>query len=92
MSFHEYSDSDMDILIPLPTWVLDAGRENPEIFFTDQQGRRNRQCLTWGVDRERVLKGRNALEVFYNGFPNLVLIISFCPREIYGVFYVKFIN
>lgn len=66
MSFHEYSDSDVDIIIPLPTWVLDAGRENPEIFFTDQQGRRNRQCLTWGVDRERVLKGRNALEVYYD--------------------------
>ena len=63
MSFHEYTDNDNDVHISLPTWILDVGRENPDIFFTDQQGRRNKQCLTWGVDKERVLKGRNALEV-----------------------------
>jgi beta-amylase len=64
MSFHEYTDNnENDAHIPLPTWVLDVGRENPDIFFTDQEGRRNKQCLTWGVDKERVLKGRNALEV-----------------------------
>ncbi|MCO5567760.1 hypothetical protein L7F22_021454 [Adiantum nelumboides] len=66
MSFHECVDSDLDTLISLPIWILDVGRENPDIFFTDQQGRRNRQCLSWGVDRERVLKGRNALEVYYD--------------------------
>ena len=63
MSFHEYTDNDNDVHISLPTWILDVGRENPDIFFTDQQSRRNKQCLTWGLDKERVLKGRNALEV-----------------------------
>ncbi|KAH7297475.1 hypothetical protein KP509_26G071100 [Ceratopteris richardii] len=66
MAFHECIESDSDIIIPLPSWILDVGRENPDIFFTDRQGRRNRQCLSWGVDRERVLKGRNALEVYYD--------------------------
>lgn len=64
MSFHEYIDD--DVVISLPTWVLEIGRENPDIFFTDQQGRRNQECLTWGVDKERVLKGRTGLEVYYD--------------------------
>eukprot|EP00249_Psilotum_nudum_P012655 c23904_g1_i1 orf=920-2638(+) len=64
MSFHEYKES--DIIISLPTWVLDIGKENPDIFFTDQQGGKNIGCLTWGGDKERILEGRTALEVYYD--------------------------
>lgn len=64
ISFHECVENDM--IISLPGWVLDIGDENPDIFFTDQEGRRNRQCLSWGVDRERVLKGRTGMEVYYD--------------------------
>lgn len=64
MSFHECVDS--DIIMSLPRWVLDIGEENPDIFFTDQEGRRNRQCLTWGVDKERVFKGRTGMEIYYD--------------------------
>ncbi|KAK4399265.1 Beta-amylase 7 [Sesamum angolense] len=43
-------------------WVLEIGSENPDIFFTDKEGRRNQECLSWGIDNERV---RTALEVYF---------------------------
>lgn len=49
--------------ISLPKWVLEIGRENPDIFFTDREGRRSTECLSWGIERERVLHGRTGLEV-----------------------------
>lgn len=59
MSFHECGGNVGDDLhIPLPQWVIEFGRENPDIFFTDREGRRNRECLTWGIDRERIFSRR----------------------------------
>ncbi|KAK6142809.1 hypothetical protein DH2020_023157 [Rehmannia glutinosa] len=43
-----------DVCIPLPHWVAEIGRSNPDIFFTDRAGRRDPECLSWGVDKERV--------------------------------------
>lgn len=34
----------------LPTWVLQEGKECPDIFFTDRAGTRNTECLSVGVD------------------------------------------
>ena len=52
-----------DVFIPLPKWVLKVGRENPDIFFTDREGLRNPESLTFGIDDEAVLEDRTALEV-----------------------------
>ncbi|EEF50526.1 beta-amylase 7 [Ricinus communis] len=67
MSFHECGGNvGDDVCIPLPHWVAEIGRSNPDIFFTDREGRRNPECLTWGIDKERVLRGRTALEVYFD--------------------------
>ncbi|XP_065878031.1 beta-amylase 8 [Euphorbia lathyris] len=67
MAFHEFGGSDSGVaLISLPHWVLEIGKENPDIFFTDREGRRNTECLSWGIDKERVLKGRTGVEVYFD--------------------------
>ncbi|XP_071937252.1 beta-amylase 2, chloroplastic-like isoform X2 [Coffea arabica] len=67
MSFHECGGNvGDDVHIPLPQWVTEIGCGNPDIFFTDRDGRRNHECLTWGIDKERVLRGRTALEVYFD--------------------------
>ncbi|KAI4327917.1 hypothetical protein L6164_020326 [Bauhinia variegata] len=67
MAFHECGGNDStDTLISLPQWVLEIGKENQDIFFTDREGRRNTECLSWGVDKERVLKGRTGIEVYFD--------------------------
>lgn len=69
MSFHECGGNvGDDVCIPLPHWVAEIGRSNPDIFFTDRAGRRDPECLSWGVDKERVLRGRNAIEVMKGDF------------------------
>lgn len=67
MSFHECGGNvGDDVHIPLPKWVTEIGCGNPDIFFTDRDGTRNHECLTWGIDKERVLRGRTALEVYFD--------------------------
>lgn len=67
MSFHECGGNFRDdVCIPLPLWVAEIGRTNPDIFFTDKEGRRNPECLSWGIDKERVFRGRTALEVYFD--------------------------
>ncbi|XP_076893313.1 beta-amylase 7-like isoform X1 [Bidens hawaiensis] len=67
MSFHECGGNVGDyVCIPLPHWVVEIGRGNPDIFFTDRSGRHNPECLSWGIDKERVLRGRTALEVYFD--------------------------
>ncbi|KAK9052867.1 hypothetical protein SSX86_029497 [Deinandra increscens subsp. villosa] len=67
LAFHEYGGNDSGgITIPLPEWVLDIGKENQDIFFTDREGRRNTECLSWGIDKERVLKGRTGAEAYFD--------------------------
>ncbi|KAJ0963785.1 hypothetical protein J5N97_028907 [Dioscorea zingiberensis] len=67
MSFHDCGGNvGDDVCIPLPHWVAEIGRTNPDIFFTDKEGRRNPECLTWGIDKERVLRGRTAVEVYFD--------------------------
>ncbi|XP_050249637.1 beta-amylase 2, chloroplastic [Quercus robur] len=67
MSFHECGGNvGDDVHIPLPRWVTEIGHSNPDIYFTDRDGRRNSDCLSWGIDKERVLKGRTAVEVYFD--------------------------
>ncbi|KAG8057798.1 hypothetical protein GUJ93_ZPchr0002g24955 [Zizania palustris] len=67
MSFHECGGNvGDDVSIPLPHWVTEIGRSNPDIYFTDRAGRRNTECLSWGIDKQRVLQGRTAVEVYFD--------------------------
>ncbi|XP_068645468.1 beta-amylase 2, chloroplastic isoform X2 [Aristolochia californica] len=67
MSFHACGGNvGDDVHIPLPNWVAEIGQSNPDIYFTDREGRKNSECLTWGIDKERVLRGRTAVEVYFD--------------------------
>ncbi|KAL0905122.1 hypothetical protein M5K25_027300 [Dendrobium thyrsiflorum] len=67
MSFHECGGNvGDDVYIPLPIWVSEIGKKNPDIYFTNRKGGRNTECLTWGIDKERVLGGRTAVEVYFD--------------------------
>uniref|UniRef100_A0ACD5XYR9 Uncharacterized protein n=1 Tax=Avena sativa TaxID=4498 RepID=A0ACD5XYR9_AVESA len=67
MSFHACGGNvGDDVSIPLPDWVTEIGKSNPDIYFTDREGRRNTECLSWGIDKERVLQGRTAVEVYFD--------------------------
>lgn len=64
LSFHGSGECGSGgVLIALPRWVLEIAQENQDIFFTDREGRRNTECLSWGIDKERVLRGRTGIEV-----------------------------
>lgn len=64
LAFHEHVGCDATAMpVSLPQWVLEIGKENQDIFFTDQGGMQNTECLTWGIDKERVLRGRTGIEV-----------------------------
>ncbi|XP_051151518.1 beta-amylase 8 isoform X2 [Andrographis paniculata] len=83
MAFHEYRGHDSNgTFISLPQWVLEIGKSNQDIFFTDHEGGRNIECLSWGIDKERVLRGRTGIEV----------IISFADPAVRRVqqFYISF--
>lgn len=67
LAFHECRGNDSGgVLISLPQWVIEIGKENHDIFFTDREGRRNTECLSWGIDKERVLRGRTGVEVYFD--------------------------
>ncbi|XP_022736893.1 beta-amylase 8 isoform X1 [Durio zibethinus] len=67
MAFHEYGRTgSADVLVSLPSWILEIGKENQNIFFTDREGRRTTECLSWGIDKERVLNGRTGVEVYFD--------------------------
>ncbi|XP_074272998.1 beta-amylase 2, chloroplastic [Silene latifolia] len=67
MSFHECGGNvGDDVNIPLPRWIREIGQKNPDIYFTNQEGRRITECLSWGIDKERVLRGRTAVEVYFD--------------------------
>lgn len=65
MSFHAAGTNVGDTCnITLPPWVLAAGVENPDIFYTDKVGSRNTECLSLGCLREPVLNGRTPLAAY----------------------------
>ncbi|KMT20485.1 hypothetical protein BVRB_1g004720 [Beta vulgaris subsp. vulgaris] len=67
MSFHGCGGNvGDDVNIPLPHWITEIGQSNPDIYFTDREGKRNTECLSWGIDKERVLRGRTAAEVYFD--------------------------
>ncbi|PHT58594.1 Beta-amylase 8 [Capsicum baccatum] len=52
MAFHENRGIDIGgMFISLPQWVLEIGKDNQDIFFTDRQGRRNTECAYFDLMR-----------------------------------------
>uniref|UniRef100_A0A0D9VBR7 Beta-amylase n=1 Tax=Leersia perrieri TaxID=77586 RepID=A0A0D9VBR7_9ORYZ len=69
LSFHgsrETGSGGGAMSISLPKWVMEIAQENQDIFFTDREGRRNTECLSWGIDKERVLQGRTGIEAYFD--------------------------
>ncbi|KAJ4980595.1 hypothetical protein NE237_031432 [Protea cynaroides] len=65
MSFHQCGGNIGDIVnIPLPQWVLDIGESNPDIYYTNQAGIRNKEYLTIGVDNQPLFGGRTAVQMY----------------------------
>ncbi|XP_017258601.1 beta-amylase isoform X2 [Daucus carota subsp. sativus] len=65
MSFHQCGGNVGDTVnIPLPNWVLDVGKTDPDIFYTNRAGNRNTEYLTLGVDNLPLFEGRTAVEIY----------------------------
>ncbi|KAJ1382488.1 Glycoside hydrolase, family 14B, plant [Sesbania bispinosa] len=65
MSFHQCGGNVGDsVTIPLPKWVLEVGESDPDIFYTNRTGIRNKECLTLGVDNKPLFHGRTAIEMY----------------------------
>ncbi|KAL9259121.1 Beta-amylase-like protein [Drosera capensis] len=65
MSFHQCGGNIGDAVnIPLPQWVLNIGESNPDIFYTNGTGNRNKEYLSPGVDNEPLFAGRTAVEIY----------------------------
>ena len=64
MSCHQCGGNIGDVVnIPIPQWVRDVGKDNPDIFYTNREGLRNIEYLTLGVDDQPLFHGRTAIQV-----------------------------
>ncbi|KAM3200233.1 hypothetical protein P3L10_032595 [Capsicum annuum] len=66
MSFHQCGGNVGDVVyIPLPKWVLEVGEKDPDIFYTNRAGIRNKEyLLSLGVDNQRLFQGRTPIEIY----------------------------
>lgn len=65
MSFHAAGGNVGDTCkIPLPKWVSDIGERNPDIFYTDKQMHRNKECLSLGCDEVPLFWGRTPVDMY----------------------------
>ncbi|KAJ7948199.1 Beta-amylase [Quillaja saponaria] len=65
MSFHQCGGNVGDVVtIPIPDWVLIVGDSDPDIFYTNRRGTRNKEYLTIGVDNEPLFHGRTAVQIY----------------------------
>lgn len=72
MSFHQCGGNVGDgVYIPLPQWVLQVGDGNPDIFYTNKRGTRNKEYLTIGVDNEPIIGGRTPIQVTVFGISEI---------------------
>lgn len=67
MSFHAAGGNVGDTCkIPLPKWVLEIGNTNPDIYYTDKSGHRNRECLSLGCDDQPLFWGRTPVDMYHD--------------------------
>ena len=65
MSFHACGANVGDYFrVTLPKWVLEAAEKDPDLFFTDQYGYRNPECISLWADNAKTLDGRTPLESY----------------------------
>ncbi|DBA81838.1 TPA: hypothetical protein ACH3X1_007557 [Trebouxia sp. C0004] len=65
MSFHAAGGNVGDTCkISLPKWISDIGASNPDIFYTDKHGYRNKECLSLGCDSEPLFWGRTPVDIY----------------------------
>ncbi|RDX77647.1 Beta-amylase, partial [Mucuna pruriens] len=65
MSFHQCGENVGDcVFIPLPKWVLEIGKSNPDIFYTNHKGVTNKECISIGVDNQPLFHGRTPIELY----------------------------
>lgn len=65
MSFHQCGGNiGDDVFIPIPKWVLAIGENNPDIFYTNRTGTRNKECLSLAVDNQPLFEGRTAIQIY----------------------------
>ncbi|XP_030462329.1 beta-amylase isoform X2 [Syzygium oleosum] len=65
MSFHQCGGNVGDeVNIPIPQWIIGIGEKDPDIFYTNRNGNRNRECLTIGVDNQPLFYGRTAVQMY----------------------------
>lgn len=65
MSFHQCGGNVGDSCnIPLPPWVLEEVRKNPDLAYTDKAGRRNSEYISLGADNVPALKGRTPVQCY----------------------------
>ncbi|KAK9828277.1 hypothetical protein WJX74_006952 [Apatococcus lobatus] len=65
MSFHAAGGNVGDTCrISLPRWVHRVGEANPDIYYTDIAGHRNRECISLGCDQEALFDGRTPLDIY----------------------------
>eukprot|EP00741_Cyanophora_paradoxa_P023305 tig00000254_g22512.t1 len=59
-SFHKCGGNVGDqVTIPLPPWVVEVGKKNPDIFYCDQDGRYNDEYISLGADNEPLFPPNN---------------------------------
>ncbi|CAA3014367.1 beta-amylase-like [Olea europaea subsp. europaea] len=82
MSFHQCGGNVGDaVYIPIPDWVLAVGEEDPDIFYTNRSGTRDKEYLSLGVDNLPLIGGRTAVQSKYvrhfeSGKPGTVVDIE----------------
>ena len=65
MSFHAAGGNVGDTCkISLPEWVTEIGASHPDIYYTDKQGYRNKECLSLGCDTEPLFWGRTPVDIY----------------------------
>lgn len=65
MSFHAAGGNVGDTCrISLPKWIREIGASNPDIYYTDKQGYRNKECLSLGCDSEPLFWGRTPVDIY----------------------------
>jgi hypothetical protein len=65
-----------DVLISLPQWALGIEKDTRDIVFADHEGRRNTECLSWEIDKERALKGKTEIEVYFDMMRSFWILID----------------
>ncbi|PRP87859.1 beta-amylase [Planoprotostelium fungivorum] len=70
LSFHKCGGNVGDSCnIPLPSWVLDIGKTNPDIFYQGPLRQPDDEYLSCGVDNIALFQGRTAVQL-YSDFMN----------------------